>query len=295
VRSVRASDEAGLSALYDGLDTDDRYLRFFCCGYRPASEFFQKLANPGPREARVVADRRDAGGTTLIAEAGYSILPNGNGEFAMVVAKPWRGWLGPYLLDLVVELADGNGVPNLEAEVLTINSNMLALLRARGCVFLGHDGWNELRTMVGTGEQGPTWPGDADQPRVLVEAPGGRWPLEDAADAAGMRVITCTGPAQNAACPVLSGEECALVARADAIVVRNAPAGTDWDEVVANHSASHPDIPVVIDRTDAGSSSVTVDDVRVPAFFHFYMRTAADERAGEQATGTVQAGMRAAR
>jgi hypothetical protein len=201
------------------------------------------------------------------------MLENGNGEFAMVVAKDWRGWLGPYLLDVVVDLASQHGVPNLEAEVLAINTRMLALLRARGCVFLQHDGWSEYRTMVGTGRHGPTWSDADDRPRVLVETPGGRWPVEDSADAAGLRVITCAGPGRNLSCPVLSGQECALVAGADTIVVRNAPDDPRWRCMLESHSATHPDIPVVVEHGGDGPQAVTLDDVRVPAFFHFYVQT----------------------
>jgi hypothetical protein len=282
VRPVRPWDEAGLTDLYDGLNTEDRYLRFFCA-YRPRLEFIQHLANPGPREARVVAELHEPTGTRLIAEAGYSWLANGNGEFAMVVARDWRGWLGPYLLDVVVGLAATNRVPNLEAEVLATNTRMLALLRARGCVVLRHDGWNEFRMMVGTGRHGPTWSDADDRPRVLVETPGGRWPLEDAADTAGMRVITCPGPTQNASCPLLSGQECPLVACADAIVVRNPAPDGRWDAIVHSHSYAHPDIPVVIDQSDAKARAVTIDDVRLPAFVHFYMATA-------QRSGTPESG-----
>ena len=41
----------------------------------------------------------------LVAEAGYALLPDGNGEFALTVAAGWRGWLGPYLLDAIVTAA----------------------------------------------------------------------------------------------------------------------------------------------------------------------------------------------
>src|SRR5690349_7640106 len=116
VRHVESNDAGALYRLYDELDADDRYLRFFCA-YRPDDAFIGKLANPGPREARVVAELVESGHRRLVAEAGYSLLENGNGEFAMVVARDWRGWLGPYLLDLVIDIAGANHVPNLEAEV----------------------------------------------------------------------------------------------------------------------------------------------------------------------------------
>ena len=273
VRPVRSQDEADLSDLYDGLDIGDRYLRFFSA-YRPTRDFIHKLANPAPREARAVAELNEPGGRRLVGEAGYSLLTNGNGELEMVVARDWRGWLGPYLLDVVIEFAAGNGVPNLEAEVLARNTSMVAALRAHGCVRLGHAGWNECRLMVGTGRQGPTWSDADDRPHVLVETSVGRWPLEDAAECAGMRVITCGGPTGDHSCPVVSGHECALVTGADAIVVRNASPKPIWKTLKRNHTCSHPDIPVLIDPLGDHSRAMTIDDVRVPAFLHFHLQTA---------------------
>jgi acetyltransferase len=144
VRPVRPGDEQGLVELYEALDVGDRYLRFFCA-YRPSIEFIKNLANPKPREARVVAELRQYSGGHLVAEAGYSVLANGNGEFAMVVAKQWRGWLGPYLLDVVVELAADNGVPNLEAEVLTVNARMLRCRGHRSLPARRHDSGSASR------------------------------------------------------------------------------------------------------------------------------------------------------
>jgi hypothetical protein len=280
VRPVRPQDDAGLAEFYDGLDAGDRYLRFFCA-YRPPLEFIQGLANPGTREARVVAELVEPSGRRLVAEAGYSLLADGNGELAMVVARDWRGWLGPYLLDLVVDLAAANRVPNLEAEVLAMDTTMLALLRARGCAFLGHDGWNEYHMIVGTGREGPSWPTRHDRPRVLVETPGGRWPLEESAEATGMQVITCGGPGQNPSCPVLNGRECALVACADAIVVRTRPGDPTWETLARSHSASHPDIPVIVESSGDDAQASTLEDIRVPALIHFYLQTSAGASANE--------------
>jgi hypothetical protein len=282
VRSVTPDDAGGLSELYEGLDAADRHLRFFCA-YRPTPKFIDGLVHPGPREARVVAELIEAGTSRLVAEAGYSLLADGNGEFAMVVTRDWRGWLGPYLLDLVIDLAAANEVPNLEAEVLAINRTMLTLLRARGCVFLEHDGWNEYRMMVGTGCKGLTWPTGDDRPRVLVETPSGRWPLEHAALTAGMDVITCPGPGQNPGCPVLNGRACELVACADAIVVRGRQDDRAWETLTRGHSALHPDIPVVIEALGEQPGSSALEEVRVPAFVHFYLRTRAERPRGNTA------------
>jgi hypothetical protein len=272
VRSVTPGDVAGLAALYESLDDDDRHLRFFCA-YRPTAEFIEGLVELRPREARVVAQLIETGGSRLVAEAGYSLLANGNGEFAMVVARDWRGWLGPYLLDLVLDLASANDVPNLEAEVLAMNRNMLTLLQARGCAFLDHESWNEFRLMVATGREGLTWPPEDDRPRVLVETPSGRWPLEHAATTAGLHVITCAGPGHNPECPVLNGRECQLVACADAIVVRSQPGDQDWETLTRSHSVIHPDVPVVVESTGGQPQPAALEDIRLPASFHFYVRT----------------------
>jgi GNAT superfamily N-acetyltransferase len=64
----------------------------------------------GYRLVAAVSGPEDA----LVAEAGYAILPDGDGEFAFTVAPGWRGWrLGRYLLDAIVAAAAGRGVPNL--------------------------------------------------------------------------------------------------------------------------------------------------------------------------------------
>ena len=49
----------------------------------------------------------------IVAEADYFLLDNGNGELAVTVAADWRGWLGPYLLDALIEAAAARGVANL--------------------------------------------------------------------------------------------------------------------------------------------------------------------------------------
>jgi hypothetical protein len=273
VRTVRPRDESALADLYEALGPDDRYLRFFCA-YRPTPEFIRRLADPDDSDGRVVAELTGPTGSRIVGEAGYTMLPNGNGEFSMVVAADWRGWLGPYLLDVVVALAATRGVANLEAEVLSCNSRMLALIKRRGAVLVEHDGWNASRLMVGTSAGGPTWPDEHDRPRVLVEAAGGRWPGEAAAEAAGMRVITCPGPAQNAGCPMLAGRLCALASGADAIVVRCDPADPRWEPVVTGHATLHGDVPVVVEDARRDARKPSIDEVQVPALLHFHLRAA---------------------
>ena len=138
VRTVTEADVDGLDALFEGLSNEDRYYRFF--GYsHPGRRFLEQMARAekegGYRLVAVVSGAE----RTLVAEAGYVLLPDGNGEIALTVSAGWRGWLGPYLLDAVVAAAAARGVPNLQADILVDNARMLALVSHRGCVTLERD------------------------------------------------------------------------------------------------------------------------------------------------------------
>ena len=249
IRPARAADIDGIVALYDGLDADDRYRRFFGV-YRPPRSFFEGMvtaADRGGLELVALVVGAESG-ATIVAEAGYNLLPDGDGELALAVARGWRGWLGPYLLDALLEAAAARGVPNLEADVLVSNGPMLALLRARGDAVMDHSDWSVLRVLVATAGRTPSWPAGHDQPRVLVEVPGGRWHGAAAARAAGLYVIACPGPAgKNSHCPVLAGERCPLAAGADAIVVSPRPDDERWDALPEAHERLHRGVPVCLE------------------------------------------------
>ena len=97
----------------------------------------------GYRLVAVASDAEDS----LVAEAGYAMLPDGNAEFALTVADGWRGWLGPYLLDALVTAAAARHVPNLQADVLVENTLMLTLLASRGYVTLRRQS-SEVRVAI---------------------------------------------------------------------------------------------------------------------------------------------------
>ena len=260
VRPVCADDDVMLMDLYEALDAEDRHRRFFCA-YRTGLDFYTEMATVADRGgAGLVAVLRGPPPTDerIIGEASYSPLPNGDGELGMVVDRRWRGWLGPYLLDALVDTAAANGVPNLEADVLTENRPMLAILRSRGCVMMEHDRWSEVRLLIGTAGRRPTWPGPHDRERVLVEGAGGHWHAEDAARAAGLQLLACPGPRNGRRdCPVLSGEPCPLAAEADVVVVSH-PADDRWRDLLAAHAALHPGVPVCLE-----SAKLPVDDEHV--------------------------------
>ena len=259
VRPVEPGDAGALGALFDGLDDEDRYRRVFG-GYRPPPAFHEQLASMPNGGARFVAEVDDGRTTSIVGEAGYVPLPNGNGELDVTIARCWRGWLGSYLIARVLRVAASQGVPNLEADVLVSNGPMLAVLRSFGSVIVGRDGWNVVRLMIGT-DGVPSWPSDHHRPRVLVEAARGRWKLEDAARAAGIDVITCRGPGHGHACPALAGEPCPLVAGADAVIVRDCRADEPWGPVVEANRKLHPQVPILVDRPGEQRSPQRIEEL----------------------------------
>ena len=258
VRRVTPDDVDGLAALYAALSDDDRHRRFFS-QFTPDRPFFERLAAVASRggyglvAVEVPAGAAGPGGGGIVGEASYELLSNGDGELAMAVAEHHRGWLGPYLLDALVEAAAARGVPNLEADVLVTNSSMLALLRSRGYATLPSDDWVSVRLIVGTSGCTPVWPAGATPesdaaPRVLVESRGGRWHAGKEAAEAGLRVITCSGPrGPRARCPVLAGRPCPLAAAADAVVVSHPPDDDRWRDLVDAHARLHPGVPVCVE------------------------------------------------
>jgi hypothetical protein len=171
VRTARPEDLEGVRALYAGLSLDDRYHRFFSGAGTPA----------GYVEAWVHLPER--GGVTLVAvvstdtdrivgEAGYALLGDGDGEFGITIAADWRGGLGPYLLDVLIEEAAARGVPNLQAEILTDNRAMLGLVWERGYAMLDHTDLASVRVTISTTGHTPSWPADDRRARVLVEMGG---------------------------------------------------------------------------------------------------------------------------
>ena len=250
VRSIEAADVPGLAALYEGLDPDDRYRRFFSA-YHPPSAFFERLTTVAERSGvGLVAVWVPGGGSTeeIVADAEYEMLPNGDGELAITVAASWRGWLGPWLLDALLDAARARGVPNLEADVLATNGPMLALARARGCVSLDRGDWSVVRVLIGATTRVPTWPGGDREPRLLIEGIGCGWRAEHAVRRPGLRVIACPGPAaRRMRCPAMAGRPCPLAADANLIVVCLPLDAEKRDELLAAHSILHPGVVVCVD------------------------------------------------
>jgi RimJ/RimL family protein N-acetyltransferase len=264
VRPSRPDDVDGVELLYAGLSSDDLHLRFFST-YHPRREFFERLVNVAEEGGCCLVAVVDDPAERVVAEAEYLLLPNGNGELAMTVAPDWRGWLGPYLLDALLQAAAARGVPNLEAEVLVENRRMLAVIRRRGYATVDGTDPSEVRLTVGTSTRTPTWPAAHEGPRVLAESRGLWWGGERAAKAAGMQVMVCPGPHAGLECPALHGERCPLVEGADIVVCALAP--TPGGDVRAAHASVHPGTTVIVPgaATRPGEFSLgnTTDDTLI--------------------------------
>ena len=258
IRPMRPGDGPGLVALYAGLDPDDVYRRFFTA-HPPPRPFVMKMAAVAQcGGSGLVATIGDAAATgtdvsggdgrtrarSIVAEATYTPLPNGNAELGITVARGARGWLGPFLLDALLEDAADHGIPNVEADVLLTNAQMLAMLRRRGYAVIGFEEQPALaRLVVGAVGKAPSWPGPHGERRVQVETPGGRWQAESAARHAGFEVMGCPSPPGGwGACPALHGEPCPLAADADVIVT--AVPGSVGRSLLDAHRRTHPAVPL---------------------------------------------------
>lgn len=263
VRAIEAGDVERLVDLYSRLDEDARYRRFFSM-YRPDTAFFERMTTIGDRGGAglvaIVKDESqpsDALYEQLVGEASYELLPNGDGELEVTVDRAWRGWLGAYLLDALLEVAASQGVPNLEADILMANGPMLALVRARGYAAMPNGEWTVVRAMIGTTGATPRWPAPHDRLRVLVEGAGGHWHAEAAAGAVGLEVVGCPGPeGRGRPCPMLRGDRCPLASGADVIVVSHPPDTPRWRAVRAAHADLHPGVPVFVEATRAAPAVV---------------------------------------
>ncbi|MGA2473476.1 MAG: GNAT family N-acetyltransferase [Acidimicrobiales bacterium] len=264
IRPMRGSDAEGLIALYAGLNTDDQYRRFFS-GHPPPESFVRKMTNATERGGFgliAVIEGPDSM-SRIVGEATYELLPDGDGELGITVAEDARGWLGPYLLDALVEAAAARGVPNLEADVLVANRRMLTMLRARGYAVVDHDEQPAVvRVAIGTTQRVPTWPGNHERPRLLVEVPGGRWHAEEAARAAGFQVLACPGPLLGwSHCPALRGEPCPLAAGADLIV--DAVPHETGRSLLDAHRRVHPSVPICVELP-SGESDLDANASKIP-------------------------------
>ena len=218
IRRATANDIDGLHALYESLAVEDRRLRFFTAS-GPARYVLERFVGANEHGGLWLVAVAPSG--DIVADGGYMLLDDGDADLGLTVAKEWRGWLGPYLLDVLARDAGEHGIRNLRADVLRENRPMLALVQHRGYAAVDQPDWSVATVTLSTGGGRPHWSPAHRRPRLLVEGCGGRWPGADAAKAAGWDVVTCAGPGSRSvrSCPVLEGEPCPLVEGADLVVL----------------------------------------------------------------------------
>ena len=236
VRHSVPADVSGLAELYDGLSLDDRYHRFFS-GSMP-KDFVEKWMHVTEQGGVGLVAAVANGAEHIVAEAGFALLPDGDGELALAVAKESARLARslPARTALVQEAA-ARGIPNLQAEILVDNGAMFSLVRSRGYAILDHGDWSSVRVTVGMAGSPPSWPEADERPRVLVETPGGRWPAANVG-ASGLQIIGCPGPTRaHHGCPaLLAGRPCPLAAHADVIVFVFPPSDAKAQETASVHT-----------------------------------------------------------
>jgi GNAT superfamily N-acetyltransferase len=249
LRKESPGDAGGLVALYDRLDADELYCRFFS-GCRPPDSFVERMTHVSERGGlglvAVLIER--AGVALIVGEVSYELLGDGDGELGITIDRRARGWLGPWMLDAIIRQARARGVRNIQAEVLLSNRPMLALLRSRGFVTLErYFSPATARVAVGAAQSTPVWSGPHDQVRVLVEAPGGAWLPAGMLKEHGFKVMMCPGPlAGGPPCPALAGRPCPLVADADVVVAALPRSEEPGSQLLDLHRLLHPSIPVCV-------------------------------------------------
>lgn len=151
VRRMTEADAHGLGELYERLSLDDRHRRFFSA-YRPSRSFLEHYASTAGNKGYGLVAVVGNGTEQLVGEASYTLLPSGRGEFAITIAREWRGWLGPYLFDALLEAATAHAVPGLQADILADNAAMLAVARNRGAVTIERPDVGVVRVAIPASE-----------------------------------------------------------------------------------------------------------------------------------------------
>jgi L-amino acid N-acyltransferase YncA len=234
VRPATRADVDGLARLYESLSAEDRRRRFFTRSDPPLA-LLERFVDATERDGLWLVAVTDDG--DVVADGGYTIRADGDAEFALTVAKPWRGGLGSYLLDALRSDAADHGVHNLRADILLENRPMLRLVARRGYATVDQPDWAVVNVTMSTGGGRPAWPPVHDRPRLLVEGCGGHWHAAAEAWAAGWDVVTCAGPCSRSVpvCPVLEGKPCPLVEGADLVVVAVRPTDPSRDGLLDGH------------------------------------------------------------
>jgi len=249
IRRATAADVDRMIDFYRSLPLEDRYFRFFTGGLPPRAHFERTVDVATHGGVALVVEVIAGNDVQLVGDACYVPQADGDGELAVTIDPNWRGWLGPYLLDTLLEAAAANGVTTLRAEILVHNRPMLALVRSRGCATIGDDDLSKVRVALGTSTRTPSWPARDARRRILVEAANPRWRNGITKIEPTVSVMVCAGPPSGyrERCPVLAGRPCPLAADADAIVVARSLDEQLGRDLIEAHLQSNPRVPLLVE------------------------------------------------
>ncbi|MFW2382430.1 MAG: hypothetical protein ACN4GZ_11785 [Acidimicrobiales bacterium] len=257
IRHGSGEDVPGLVSLYERLSIEDLQRRFFS-GAQPPKATVEAWAD--------VADRRDGlllvveestpDSSIIVAEAGFAPLDDGDAELGITVDRRCRGWLGPWLLDALLEEAAAAGIPNLQALTAARNTQMRLMLCGRGAAGIPDDDWTSVRMTVSTSGRVPSWrKTSSGRRRLLVEGNSYQWTGTADANRRGFDVTVCRGPSvSHGRCPLLEGNDCALVEGADAVLF--ALPVHDNTDLLEAHRGRRPDPPLFVKSADETTSEV---------------------------------------
>jgi hypothetical protein len=267
LRHARTGDEEDLRSLYEGLDQADLSRRFFTPGV-PTRHFLEGWVDIESKGGLcLLADHTAVDGhRQVIAEAGYSALSDGDVELGITVARDHRGWIGAWLLDVLLTHAHVSGIENMQALVKTGNRPMLDIIRHRGCARFDEADWSTTRVTMSTSGHTPSWPPESARPRILIESQRSR---PDTArrirDRSGTTLV-CGGYDQRGShCPLHDGARCPLIEGADAVIIdRRGFEGPDT--LPAAIAETHPDATVIeVDQATIDELPARLPPLDVPA------------------------------
>jgi hypothetical protein len=255
IRHGGLADVPGLLSLYERLSIEDLQRRFFS-GALPPRSTVENWADIAERKGGVllVVDEAEAGTSTIVAEAGFAPLDDGDAELGITVDRRCRGWLGPWLLDALLEEAAAAEIPNIQALTAARNTQMRLMLCARGAAGIPDDDWTNVRLTVSTTGHVPSWrKTSSGRQRLLVEGNSYQWIGTAEANRRGFDVTVCRGPsASHGRCPLLEGDACPLVEGADAVLF--ALPVEDNEELLTAQLERSQDPPLFIKSADETTS-----------------------------------------
>jgi GNAT superfamily N-acetyltransferase len=259
VRHGGSEDVPDLVDLYQRLSVEDRQRRFFS-GAFPPRETVKAWAEVADRRGGVLLiaeELAEDGSSSVVGEAGFAPLDDGDAELGITVDRKRRGWLGPWLLDALLEAAADVGIPNLQALTAARNTQMHLMLCRRGAAGIPDDDWTNVRLTVSTSGRVPSWrKTSGGRQRLLVEANSHQWTGTSEANRRGFDVTVCRGPSANHDhyCPVLEGERCPLVEGADAVLFSLSADGND--DLLAAHNRRRTGAPLFVKSADETTGEV---------------------------------------